>query len=167
MVNIEINQSNPLQAMHLERVSNAHRHIVEKTESHGGCTLGMVARRADIAESPAHFAREHQVGGLNRSACRMQRSLKRMWIHRGIGVNGFKAAAWRTSTQGGHMQQVMRAGELRVGSLGGFMMVHEVEQSALQQAVADHGPALRALGVTFAHGVTKETRMRDVGSLHR
>jgi phosphotransacetylase len=64
------------------------------------------------------------------------------------------------------VQRIVGASQLFVGGLGRFMGLHQVEQAALQQAIADHGPALRALGVTFAHGVPKETRMRDVGSLH-
>ena len=56
-VHVEIEDGDAVEAVVLERVRGAHRHVVEEAEAHRLRALGVVAGRAHVAERAAHLAR--------------------------------------------------------------------------------------------------------------
>jgi len=73
--------------VHIQRIPDAHRHLVEEAKARGCLARGMVAGRAGAAEGCRSLARQHQVGGQHSGARGAQRGLQRGRIHERVGVD--------------------------------------------------------------------------------
>ena len=74
-MNIEIENRNPLYAVHGKGMPGSHRHVVEHAESHCMAAFRVVARRPDNAKSIAGFSREDLVDGKTGCATTSQRRI--------------------------------------------------------------------------------------------
>jgi len=88
-------------------------------------------------------------------------------IHGRVGIDGHQTLRGRHGLQFGVVAPGVGAKDLGLRGGRGFDTLHQIEQTAGEQAVADRGQAMRALRMTLAHVVAKETGMREVGDLHR
>jgi hypothetical protein len=119
VMDVEIDNRDPLQAMHFQRVARGNRDVVEKAEAHGAGRFRMVARRPHAAECIVITPFDHRVGGGHRSAGGAQRGLPRMRIHRRIRVDLGVALVRRTAADvvdvrlGMHAQQRGLVGQRR------------------------------------------------------
>ena len=68
VVDIEVDDRHPLQAMHAQRMARRDGHVVEEAEAHRRVAGGVVARRAHRAEGGLGAAGQHVVGGRHRGA---------------------------------------------------------------------------------------------------
>src|SRR6476659_7079131 len=86
VVDVEIDDRDPLQPVITLRVSRADTDVVEQAEPHGPFGFGVVARRAARDEGVLHLIVEHLVNGLHRRTDAAQHDLPRRGLHHGVAA---------------------------------------------------------------------------------
>ena len=87
VVDVEVEDREPRQLVHVPRLHGADRDIVEQAEAHGLHRLGMVAGRAHGAERGRRLAAQHRIDRGTGRTRRPQRRLARGWRDHGVGVD--------------------------------------------------------------------------------
>src|ERR1700676_2066601 len=87
VMDVEINQCHASESMHVQRMPDAHRDIVEKAEPSCCCIFCMVSGRPHVAKGGAGVARDHQVCRQYCCSGGTQCRLVGVRIHTGVGID--------------------------------------------------------------------------------
>ena len=120
VVDVEIEDRDALEAVRLDGVHGADRHVVEDAEAHGAIGRGVMPGRAHGAEGAAHFRRHHHVGRGDHGTRRVQRRRKRLGVHRRVGIEVCVATLRRGLEDELHVVVPVHALELLARGLGRF-----------------------------------------------
>ena len=74
MVDVEVDDSDPVKTMNGAGLMGPDGHIVEDAESHGNACLGVMTGRAHRAEGIGDLTAGHRIHGGRKGACRAQGS---------------------------------------------------------------------------------------------
>ncbi len=158
MVDVEVDDGHALQAAHVERVARGDGHVVVEAEAHRGLARGVVAGRADRAESVLGAAVQHEVGGRDRGAGGAQRGLAGEAAGGGVGVDRDELAALGHLGEGlvefAEVVARVRVGQVLLPREGRVVVAHQhVGQAGGEEVVLDGGQAGGTFRMAGAHVV--------------
>ena len=166
VVDIEIEDGDPLQAMRRQRMGGADGGVVEETEPHRPVGFGVVPRRAHGAERPPRGGAEDRVHRRARRPGGPQRGLPRTGRDDGIAVDMRVAFAGNCGEHALHRRRRVDPPDLGARSARRCAAVERGEPRRRQGAL-DRAQALRAFGVARPRVVAGAGGMREDGeSLH-
>ena len=166
MVDVEVDDGDPFQAVLVERMRGGHGDVVEDAESHGLVAGGVVAGRTAGDEGVGHLAAHHPVDRHHRAAGRMPGGLQAVRVHAGVGVEFAQAFAGRGRFDEVDVGGVVHPQQLAALYPCGFKMGQVIEQVGGVQPVVDGAQARGAFRMPAAHVVQKEAGVGDVGGMH-
>ena len=124
-------------------------------------SLNATLRAAGAAVLAVDLIFHDQVNSENSGACRTQRGLQRVRVHRRVRVEMHGARLGRSLADRPHVLDRMHARELLVGGERRLVALQMLNNSRGDQLVFDRGEALRALRMVRAHVVLEAVRVGD------
>ena len=167
VVHVEIHNRHARQPVVADQVLGPDRHVVEQAEAHGQIRLGVMARRADRAESPPDAAGLHRVAGGQHAARGQRRSLVAPRADRRLLRPDEGEALLAGQPDQGHVGRLVDQGQLLGRGQRERERVHRGEQTGLLQRLDDHLQPFRALDVPVARYMQQESAVVDPAEFHR
>ena len=158
VVDVEIDDGDPCQAVRLQGMRGGDGDVVEEAEAHGLVAGGVVAGRAAGDEGVVHLAAHHPVHRHHRAAGGMAGGVQAVRVHAGVGVERVQAFAGRGGFDEVDVGGVMHPQQLAALHPRGFEMRQIIEQVGGMQPVIDGAQARGAFRMPVAHVVLEAGR---------
>ena len=166
-MHVEIEDRYPLQAMRLERLSHADRHVVEDAEAHGGVAFRVMTGRPHAAEGAPGLAAHQEIHGEHVRAGGAQRGFERIRAHRRVRVEVHQAFGRHPGREPLDVPAWMNTRELFERGPWCLVMHEEIVEPPGVQLFLDGGEACRPLRMPRPHVVQPAGRVRNERHRHQ
>ena len=169
VVNIEIDNRDPLGAMFGAHIVRGYRDVVEKAKAHRPVAFGMMPRRAHLAEGVGGFFGDDVIDSFKSGTDRAQPRLPATFRYYRISVDMMGVFAGSGTGLFDRLVKVtgMNAADRLLDIVAQRCLdAHEVLVDVVRQYLVDGAHAIRALGMTRPGVVIDEARMGNEESCH-